>query len=143
MERGQAVQEQPPEQAGEHPHRQEEAEAAASPSIAIGGVATAGHDAMDMRVVVEVLAPGVKHRGDADLGADVLGVGSDRSERLGRGGEQQAVDRGLVLVGHGADRRRQGEHDVKVGNRQQLGFARRQPLRCGACLALWAMAIAA
>ena len=72
-------------------------------------------------------APGVQHGGDADVGAEVLGIGGDRGQRLGRRREQQAVDLGLVLVGDGADRGRQREHDVEVGDRQQLGLARLKP----------------
>ena len=82
---------------------------------------------MHMRMMIEVLAPGVQHGGEADIGAEMLGVGGDRGEGLGGGREQQAVDLGLVLVGDGADRCRQREHDMEVGHRQQLGLARRQP----------------
>ena len=49
-------------------------------------------------------APGVEHGGDADAGAEVLGVGGDGDQRLGRGLEQQVVDDGLVLVGDVGDR---------------------------------------
>ena len=73
---------------------------------------------MHMRMVIEVLAPGMQHRGDADVGSQVLRIGSDRGQRLGRGRKQEAVDLGLVLVGDGADLSRQGEHNVEVGNRQ-------------------------
>ena len=59
-------------------------------------------------------APGVEHGGDADLGAQMLGVGRDRERRLGRCLEQQIVDHGLVLVGDVGDRRRQREDDVEV-----------------------------
>ena len=41
--------------------------------------------------MIEVLSPGMQHRGDADLGAEMLGVGGDRGQRLGRRREQQAV----------------------------------------------------
>ena len=94
-------------------------------------------------MVIEVLSPGVQYRGETDLGAEVLGVGGDLRERLGRGREQQAVDLGLVLVGDGADLRRQREHDVEVRHRQQLGLARLQPCLRRRPLALRAMPIAA
>ena len=61
-----------------------------------------------MRVLRQRRAPGVKHRGDADAGAEVLGIGRDRGQRLGRGFEQQIVDHRLVvLVGDIGDGRRQ------------------------------------
>ena len=59
-------------------------------------------------------APGVEHGGDADAGAQVLGIGRDREGGLGRCLEQQIVDRGLVLVGDIGDRPRQRKHQVEV-----------------------------
>jgi len=46
---------------------------------------------------------------------------------IGRGLEQKPIDLGLVLVGNGADLRRQREHDVEVGDWQQLSFTGSQP----------------
>ena len=88
-------------------------------------------------------APGVQHGGQSDPGAEVLRVGGDGDERLGRRLEQQIVDDGLVLPRDGGDRRRQGEHDVEVWDRQQLGLPIGQPLLGGNGLALRAVAIAA
>ena len=93
--------------------------------------------------MVEGLPPGVEDGGDADIGAEVLGIGRDRQQRLGRGLEQERIDRRLVLVGDGADRRRQGEDDVVVGDRQELGLARGQPGGRRPPLALRAVAVAA
>jgi hypothetical protein len=47
--------------------------------------------------------PGVKHCGDADASAQVLGIGRDGDHGLGRGREQDVVDRGLVLIGDVGD----------------------------------------
>ena len=85
----------------------------------------------------------MQHGGQPDARAEVLRVGSDGDERLGRRLEQQAVDDGLVLPGDGGDWCRQGEHDMEVGNRQQLGFPLGEPLFGDDGLALRAMAIAA
>jgi len=84
----------------------------------------------------------MENRGDADAGAEVLGVGGDRGQGLGRGLEQQVIDDGLVLVGDIGDGRRQCEHDMIVRHRQQIGLARRQPLLCRRPLALRAMPVA-
>src|SRR5713101_60946 len=94
-------------------------------------------------MVRERRAPAVQDRGEADAGAEVLRVGGDGDERLGRGLEQDVVDHGLVLVGDVGDRRRQREHDVIVRHGQQLGFALGQPLLCRRALALRTMPIAA
>ena len=61
---------------------------------------------MDMRMMIEVLAPGVQHGGNADLRAQMLRVGGDCRQRLGGGLEQEAVDLRLVLERDGAERRR-------------------------------------
>ena len=137
------LEEQAAEQAREHPHRQEEARPASDPAAAIEGDAAGRHDAVDMRVVVEGLAPAVQHGDDADPRPEVLGIGGDRGQGLGRGLEQEAVDPGLVLVGDSAERRRQGEHHVEVGHRQQLGLARLQPGLGRRPLALGAVPVAA
>ena len=87
-------------------------------------------------------APAVQHCGEADPGTEVLRVGRDRDECLGRGLEQDAVDDGLVMVGDIADRRWQREHHVVVGHGQQLGLAVGKPFPRGRTLALRAMPIA-
>ena len=69
----------------------------------------------------------MQHGGDADPGAEALGIGGDGERRLGRRLHQQVVDHALVLVGDVAQLARQRVHDVKVRHRQQLGFAVGQP----------------
>jgi hypothetical protein len=54
----------------------------------------------------------VQHGGDADSGAEMLGVSRDRQHRLGGRPEQEIVDHRLVLIGDIADWRRQCEHHV-------------------------------
>ena len=71
-------------------------------------------------MVLHRLTPAVQHGDAADLGAEVARVGRDEAQRLGGGAEQDGVDRRLVLERHGADRRRQGEDHVEIGNGQQL-----------------------
>jgi hypothetical protein len=84
----------------------------------------------------------MQHRGDANPGTQMLGVGCDRKHRLGRRLEQKAVDFRLVLPGDGADRRGQREHHVVVRQRQKLGFTLCRPLARGS-LALRAVSVAA
>jgi hypothetical protein len=43
-------------------------------------------------------APGVQHGGEADPGAEMLGVAGDRDRGLGRRLEQEIVEHSLVLV---------------------------------------------
>ena len=94
-------------------------------------------------MVGERRPPGVQHGGDADPRAQMFRIGGDRDQRLGGGLEQQVVDRGLVLIGDVADRRRQREDHVVIGDGQQLGLALGQPSLRRRALALRAMPIAA
>jgi hypothetical protein len=61
---------------------------------------------MGVRVMGHRRAPAVQHGGEADAGAEVLGIGGDGGERLSRRLEQDVVDRGLVVVGDVGDRGR-------------------------------------
>jgi hypothetical protein len=86
-----------------------------------------GRNAMDMRMVMQVLAPGVKHGNDADRRPEVLRVGRHPAQRLGRRPEQDGVDHGLVLEGYLCSRPRQGKDDMEVGHRQQFGLPGGEP----------------
>ena len=72
-----------------------------------------------------------------------LRIGGDREHRLGGGAEQQIVDHRLVLPGDVGDLGRQREHDVEVADRQQIGFARGEPVPCRRALAFGAVPVAA
>ena len=88
-------------------------------------------------------APSVEHGGDADAGAEMPGIGGDGEQRLGRRAEQQVVDHRLVLVGDCGDLGRQGEDQVEVADRQQIGLAGGEPVPRRRALALGTMAVAA
>ena len=89
------------------------------------------------------MPPSVEHGQKADLGAQVLGVGGDAAQGGGRSVKQDAVDDFLVLQRDGSDRVRNGEDDVKIGNRQELSVVLGQPFRPGQRLTLVAVAIGA
>ena len=76
-----------------------------------------------MRVLRQCRSPSVEHGGDADPCTEVTAIGSDRQHRLGRRVEQQVIDRGLVVERDVGDLGRQGEDDVEVSDRQQVGLA--------------------
>jgi hypothetical protein len=78
----------------------------------------------------------MEHRGEADAGAEVLGVGGDGDQGLGRRSEQDVVDHRLVVIRDVGNLGRHGEHDVEVGHRQQLGLACGEPLPSCRALAL-------
>ena len=143
VQRDQPGQEQPAEESAQHPHRQEEGGTRRYPPPPIGRDAAARHDHVDMRMMRHRRAPGVKHGGDADAGAQMLWVRRDGHHRLGGGAEQQIVDDRLVLPGDVGDLGRQREDDVEIANRQQVGLALGQPVSRGGALALRAVPVAA
>ena len=85
----------------------------------------------------------MEYSGDADPGAKPLGIGGDRQHGLSRRRKQQAVNRGLVVVGDVGDGTGQSEHEVEVADGQQFGLALGEPLLGGGCLTLGAVPIAA
>ena len=84
-------------------------------------------------------SPGVEHRRDADLCAEMFGIGGDSQRGLGARFGQQVVDHPFVLIGDVGDRPWQGEDDVEIADGQQFGLAGRQPRAGGAGLALGAV----
>ena len=95
------VEEERAEAAGEDAHGQEEARAAGDPAVAGGGEAAAGDDAVQVGMVAEAAAPGVQHRQEADLGAQVARVGGDLAQGAGGGAEEQVVERQACSAGRG------------------------------------------
>ena len=85
----------------------------------------------------------MQHRSEADASAEALWVGRDRNQRLGRGFEQDAIDHGLVVIGHIGDGRRHCEHDVVIGHGHEFGLAVSQPLLGSRGLALRTVPVAA
>ena len=88
---------------------------------------------MHVRVVLEVLTPGVQDGQEPDLGPEVLGVGGDLLQGLGGGAEQEPVDLPRVLHGDRAQRRGEREDHVMVLDRQELRGAR--SIHCAAAVA--------
>jgi hypothetical protein len=89
------------ELAAEHPAEdvdgEEEAVVTADPVLAIETEATPRDHAMKVRVMMQILAPGVKHGQEADIRSQVLGVTGNGLQRLGRGPKEDAIDGAFVL----------------------------------------------
>ncbi len=85
--------------AAEDLHRQKEGIAGLNPARVIGGQTARRNHAVDMGMMLQVLSPGVEHAEEANLSAEVLGIGSDFQQRRGAGMEEQAVEDALVLIG--------------------------------------------
>ena len=86
---------------------------------------------MQMRMEKQVLSPTVKYGEKADLGAQMLGIGSDGGQGLGSGSEEHAVDEVFVLVSDGSDPFGNREDDMKIVRVENFGGSFFNPL--GAC----------
>lgn len=88
------------------------------------------------------LSPGMQDRKHADLGTEPARIGGERRHRLAGGFEQDRINDGLVLKRDRGDRSRQCEDDVEIGDRQQVGLTRGEPLGSGWPLTLRTVPIA-
>jgi len=93
----QSSEELPSEETAEDVYGEKEAVSAVLPVRPVSRDAAAGDDAVDVGMVLEVLAPGVQDGQDRDFGTEVLGRGGDLAEGLSRRLEQDVVDDPLVL----------------------------------------------
>ena len=98
---------------------------------------------MNMRMVLQVLAPGVEDGDEADLGAEMARIGGNYAQRFGCSLKQNGVDRRLVLEGDFGGRCRKRKDNVEIWHWQQFGLALSQPHRARRTLAFRAMAVAA
>ena len=98
---------------------------------------------MEMGMKKQVLSPAVEYDEEADLSAQMLGIGSDGGQGLGRGSKQNAVNEIFVLVGDGGDLFRDSEDDMKIVCRENFGCSFFNPRGTREGLALGAMAVAA
>lgn len=80
--------------------------------------------------------PTVQHGRDADARVEMTWVGGDREHGLRRSSEQQVVDHRLVVEGDVGDLGGDGEDDVEIADRQQVGLAGGEPLARRGALAL-------
>ena len=79
--------------AAEHPDRQEEAGAWVDPARVIRRETAGRDDAMDVRMMQQILSPSVQDAQEADLRAQVFRIGGDLEQRLRAGAEQQTIER--------------------------------------------------
>ena len=117
--------------------------ARADPAGAVRGQPATGHDAMDVRVELKVLAPGVQHGQHAGLGTQVLGIGGHLEHGLGGGPQEQVVDDPRIGQCDRVEGIREREDEMEVRHREQVGGAGLQPPCRGRGLAGGAVAVAA
>jgi hypothetical protein len=89
----------------------------------VWGQTAAGNDAMQVRMKVKGLTPGMEHGEKARLHAETFGVAGNGEQGFGGGAEEEAVGDFLVVEGNGGDRLGECEDHMEVLGRQQLGAA--------------------
>jgi len=125
--------------AAQHLHRQEEGITGVDPALVIGRQ-TAGWDhAVNMRMSLKLLSPGVKHTQETNLGSKMLGVGGNLHESRSAGVEQQVINDLLVLQSQPRQFVWNREHHVHVLQGQQFLAAFDEPLIASVGLAFWTM----
>jgi hypothetical protein len=77
--------------------RKKEAATGTAPTVVVGGESAGGDHTMDMRMMLQLLIPGVEDAEETDLGAQVPRMARDFQQGLGAGAEQQIVENLLVL----------------------------------------------
>src|SRR5688572_2823844 len=85
------------EELGERLHREQKAAARVNP-VSIVMQRTGGHEAMQMQVLRERLAPGVQDQGRGDLAAEPARIGTELDECCRDASEEQAVDDARIAL---------------------------------------------
>lgn len=96
-----------------------------------------------MRVLIQLLTPGVEYAEEADLGAETFGIASDFEQGFRTESEEHVVEESLVLQGKRSETAGQRKDDVSVVGGQDFGSTRFDPALSGIGLTLGAMPIAA
>jgi len=114
------------EPARENPDRKKERRLTHSdPSCSIGGEATTGHNAVDMRVKHEGLSPGVKHTEHSN--EELQLASCDIRERSSDRPKEKVIENPRRVQSEHVEFFRHSEDDVKVRNREQLSRTCVQP----------------
>ena len=88
------------------------------PSLTSWCETATGHDAMQMRMEVQILSSAMQDGEETDLHAQAFGIGGNLQQCLCSDAKQNVVDDRFVVETNGGDFFRQGEHDMEVLDRQ-------------------------
>src|SRR5271165_1236310 len=132
-----------PEQSAEYAHRQEEARSASDPAGMIKGEPPGWDQAMQVRMVAQILAPGMEHGKHSDACTEMARISSDREQGFRGGAKQQVVEQALIAECKRCQLLRQGEDDVGIRHRQQAGGLPAEPAIASRRLTLGTMPVAA
>ena len=89
------------------------------PAAVLGGEGAARGEVMDVRMKLKLAAPGVQDSEEAgQVAADILGVGGQSFDGVGRGVEQGRIAQALVTADKGSEQFGDGEGDQEVVARE-------------------------
>ena len=125
----------------QHLHRQKELRSRVDPPRPIGRQAARRDHAVDMRVMLQALSPGVEDHQSTNRRAQAGRIRRDLQQRRGGGLKQEVVDDALIRQREPCQRFRYREDDVDVADRQELVLPRGHPGVPGGREALRAMPI--
>ncbi len=87
------------------------------PPVSVQRHPAAAHNAVQVIMIQQGLAPGVQHGGDSQL--RLQASPAKLQQRLAGGIEQQREQRLAILSDQGIERVRQREHQMKIRDREQ------------------------
>jgi len=96
-----------------------------------------------MEMGIQVLSPTVEYGKEADRSSQMLRIGSDGGQGLGRGSKQNAVNEIFVLLSDGSDLFRDREDDMKIVRLENFGGSFFNSCGTREGLTLWAVAVTA
>jgi len=97
---------------------------------------------MEMRMMVELLAPGMEPGEAADVRPKMLRVSGDVLERLCHGPKEHAVEDAGILEAQGTEGVWQREHHMDIGDIEHFAFPRGEPGHLSGSVTLGAVAVA-
>lgn len=132
-----------PEEPAQESNGQKEPLSAVHPALFIKAQASAGNDAMEMRMVMEGLSPGVQNGETGDLRPEMFRVSAEGQQGLRNGAKEHPVDDAAILKRERRELLRNGEHHVEVLHIEQFLLTRLEPVGSSRPLTLRTMPIAA
>ena len=127
----------------EHFDRKEEGSARGDPAGVIRSEAASSNYAVNMRMMLQSLIPGMEHAEEADLGSKVPWIAGDLQQSCSTGVKQQVIDQPFILQCQRSQFPRQSEDDVHIAGGQQIPFPCLEPAQAGVALTLGAVPVSA
>ncbi len=106
------------EQTAEHFNRKKKLSPTRDPLVLVRSDSAAGNNAMQVRMMMEVLPPSMQHRQKPDPGTKVPAVGGNSQQRFGGSPKEKALNNPLVPQRQRRDQMGHREDHMEVLDRQ-------------------------